>query len=108
MKTVPCPNRDKGKCTIPSRTALITHARVTRRSRNQVVGSAPDLDLSGGRMVKVDLPAQPQAVLKALRAPQGRLDQGVHRALRRAYAKTPGARSVVVTCSCGHVFVVDL
>jgi hypothetical protein len=105
MKTVKCPQGDKGLCTIPDRTAMITADALRPISREELTERYPQLDLVAGDLARVD--ADPGAVRDVLGSPGDSRAASVHAALRSAFARTPGSTSLVVYCTCGHVYIAD-
>jgi hypothetical protein len=105
MHTVDCPNRDKGICTIPDRTAVVVDGAVSVHSRQEIESALPQIDLNTANLRRIETPID-----------GGALIQGVEHVGNMAVAtatlpqileNSEGKASIVVTCSCGHHFVVE-
>jgi hypothetical protein len=105
MQTVPCPQGDKGVCTIPSDTVMITADELTPISRDELTERYPGFDLERSDFARVD--AERDAVLELLTSPRDAENGAAYTAVRAAFDRTPGFASVIVTCSCGHNYAMD-
>jgi hypothetical protein len=106
MASVPCPHKDKGICTIPSRTAVIHDGQVLFRTRDEVEAEFGELDLRG-ELVPVARAREVVGMTAGEGADEGVLDDEVLRdALERADFDVANVTSgVIVYCSCGHTFM---
>jgi hypothetical protein len=112
MESVPCPMEDKGICTIPDKTAVVEDGVFSIRSRSEIEESNPDLDLSSSSLRPLRTSFDPARLRETLEA----LDPGesdvafapdpefATQLLEQAGAKT----TVVVNCTCGHPYVLDI
>lgn len=106
MQTVPCPQGD-GTCTIPDPAVVAVDGRLTILPRVDVVRmlSERQIDQIDADALRL-LPSSHSAEeLTTLARGQGEQALGVAREVLRGTASTS---SVIVHCTCGHLYVLDI
>jgi len=106
MTSVPCPNQDKGICTIPDRTAVIVNGAVSVHSREEVESVLPDLDLNTATLRRLETPIEGSELIHAVDHIGGMAVASAD--LAQMVERTEDKVSIVVNCSCGHLFSVDV
>ena len=106
METIPCPNQDKGICTIPDRTAVFIDGAVSVHSREEIERVLPGLTLESGDVRRIDKPIDVDTLADTV-------DQASNMAfapasLEEMVAQTTNKVSIVVKCSCGHELILDV
>ena len=102
MASVPCPQKDGGLCTIP-RPVVLGDGRAARVGVDQLAERLREIDLRNA--VLIDAEISDAELVSELRRVEREADVAIP-ALRTAL-QSPGD-SIVVNCSCGHRYVVDL
>jgi hypothetical protein len=105
VETIPCPNHDKGICTIPDRTAVVIDGAVSVHSRDEIERALPGLTLETSNVRRIDKPIDTETFVDTVDQVGGMAVAPA--SLEEMVAQTTAKVSIVVECSCGHTFIVD-
>jgi hypothetical protein len=105
MKTVPCPSGDKGICTIPDSAIVAVQGTLHIVSREEIERHFPDFDVNAARLEPLNFTGSHEDLLEAAEALTMVLPRSEPvQELGRVVQESAGLASVIVTCSCGHIF----
>jgi len=105
METVPCPEQDKGICTIPDRTAVIVDGAVSVHSREEIESILPGLDLNSANLRRIEEPIEGDALVRAVDHVGNMAVASA--SLAQLVDRTDSKVSIVINCSCGDTFILD-
>jgi hypothetical protein len=107
LETVPCPQGDKGICTIPDRTAVVKGGVVSIQSREAIESSLPELDLDTATMRPLQAPFDNEDLIEAIDRVSSAVEPDAGFAAA-ALERPDSATAIVVVCSCNHTYIVDV
>jgi len=106
-QTFPCPNQDHGICTIPD-PALVVSNQGASLVRPDLAEHLLDVSELTGTLRPLELPhSYDDLVAEVADASGGLATQSALQGQLQAFVGATG-RSIIVNCSCGHIFVKDI
>jgi hypothetical protein len=109
LKSVPCPKQDHGICTIPDKTAVVKGGVMSIQSRAEIETALPDLDLETATLRPLRAAVDHENLIEAMDAVGTAVQQDQRFATDFLTSfDSEGGTAVVVRCSCGDTYVVDV
>jgi hypothetical protein len=112
MKTAPCPHGDKGICTIPDSAIVVRQGRLQVAPSELVTRHLPDFAIDGAQLRRLDFAGTHADIAEVADSLEARdatvvLSSPAALQLESAIRESGVANGVIVTCSCGDVFIAE-
>ena len=110
MRTIKCPHGDNGVCGIPDRAVLLFDGTASFVSRKALegMGVIPESDEdTTTRIRSIDFTI-PEEIVSEAHGIDSVLGKTLERFVGMGGGSFEDARGVIITCSCGHTWIMDL